>query len=84
MQLRTAAAEVATHAGTALLTAAGPAGNRGSRPGSHGGSDPRYAFRRKESALIYSSAGGHGTFDAGNHFIRVRHLPIGPATCIHH
>jgi hypothetical protein len=45
---------------------------------------PGYARWRKESALIRSSAGGHGTFDVGNHFISVRHIPRGPATCIRH
>jgi len=52
------------------------------RPGVMAAPIPGYARWRKESALIRSSAGGHGTFDVGNHFISVRHIPRGPATCI--
>jgi len=38
-----------------------------------------YAFWNR---LIFLEAGGYGTFDIGNHFISVRHIPRGPATCI--
>ncbi len=32
---------------------------------------------------VCSSVGGYGTFDVGNRFIWVRHIPIRPATCIY-
>lgn len=34
--------------------------------------------------MIRSSAGGYGTFDVGNRFLSVRHIPIGQATCNRH
>jgi len=32
---------------------------------------------------VCSTVGGYGTFDVGNRFIWVRHIPIRPATCIY-